>query len=113
MHKRGRDMHSQKNSEIRRDLTETRCTLATQRPIYNTRKASLDRTRGKIDASWPTRRRWASSPSASSSPDKINRGARPLSWCSEPWKKAVEIIDDNGGGVGVGLRGRRRGGRDP
>jgi hypothetical protein len=80
-------MHSQKNSEIRRDLTETRCTLATQRPVYNTRKASLDRARGKIDASWPTRRRWASSPCARSSPDKINRGARPLSWCSEPWKK--------------------------
>ena len=80
-------MHSQKNSEIRRDLTETRCTLATQRPIYNTRKTALDRARGKIDASWPTRRRWASSPSASSSPDKINRGARRLSWCSEPWKK--------------------------
>ena len=52
-------MHSQKNSEIRRDLTEIRCTLATQRPIYNTRKTALDRARGKIDASWPTRRRWA------------------------------------------------------
>ena len=28
-------------------------------------------------------------------------------------EEAVEIIDENGGGVGVRLRGRRRGGRDP
>jgi hypothetical protein len=45
-------------------------------------------------------------------PAKSTAARDSSSWCGEPWDAGVEFIDENGGGVGVRLRERRRGGRD-